>query len=78
MATKRKQMLDELRALDSQQLQLREAELRRHLLTLRSQQVTDKVADLSQFRKARREIARIQTLLRRRQVEMPEKLPSPA
>ena len=73
MATKRKQMLSELRALDNQQLQLRREELRRHLLTLRSQEATDKVADLTQFRKARLEIARIQTLLRERQavVEKP-------
>jgi ribosomal protein L29 len=66
MATKRKQILDELKALDDQQLRQREHELRRRLYDLRVQQSTDKVADLSQFRKNKKEIARILTLLGQR------------
>ena len=59
--------MDELKALDDQQLRQREATLRRHLFDLRSQRVTAKVADVTQFRKDRREIARIHTLLTQRE-----------
>jgi len=67
MAAKRKQIIDELRALDDQQLRTRETELRRRLYDLRVQQSTDKVSDLSQFRKNKKEIARILTLLGQRE-----------
>jgi|GEM_PF-2106728 ribosomal protein L29 len=65
MATKRKQMLDELNKLDVEQLRLRSSELRRKLLELRTQRATDKVSDVSQFKKNRREVARIETLIRK-------------
>jgi ribosomal protein L29 len=68
MATKRKQMMAELRALDETQCRQREAQLRRRLYDLRSQAVTDKIADVSQFRKTGKEIARIETLLRQRRL----------
>ncbi|HTV47599.1 MAG TPA: 50S ribosomal protein L29 [Phycisphaerae bacterium] len=67
MAVKRKQILDELKALDDQQLRTRETELRRRLYDLRVQQATDKVADLTQFQKSKKEIARILTLLGQRE-----------
>jgi ribosomal protein L29 len=63
MATKRKQMMEELNKLDTEQLRLRSAELRRKLLELRTQKATDKVSDISQFKKNRREVARIETLI---------------
>jgi ribosomal protein L29 len=65
MATKRKQMMDELNKLDMEQLKLRSTELRRKLLELRTQRATDKVSDVSQFKKNRREVARIETLIRK-------------
>ncbi len=67
MATKRKQMMDELKALDDQQLRQREATLRRGLFDLRAEMVTSKVKDLTRLRKDRREIARIHTLLTQRE-----------
>ncbi len=68
MAVKRKQMLDELNKLDLEQLRLRSAELRRKLLELRSQKAGDKVSDLSQFKKNRREVARVETLIRKHEL----------
>lgn len=67
MATKRKQMMDELKVLDDQQLRQREATLRRGLFDLRAEKVTAKVKDLTRFKKDRREIARIHTLLTQRE-----------
>ncbi len=66
MATKRKQMLDELRKLDGTQLKAREAELRRNLYDLRVQRVNNVLKDTSLAKKNRREIARIVTLVRER------------
>ena len=40
----------------------------KHLFTLRSQAVTEKLEDPSQIGKARREIARIKTVMRQRQL----------
>ncbi len=68
MATKRKQMMDELKKLDLEQLKTRSTELRRKLLDVRTQKVTDKVSDVSQFKKYRREVARIETLIRKQQL----------
>ena len=39
----------------------------RHLFDLRSQQVTEKLENPSQFRTTRRDIARIRTILRQRE-----------
>ncbi|MGC8623758.1 MAG: 50S ribosomal protein L29 [Phycisphaerae bacterium] len=66
MATKTKQMLDELRKLDDAQLKAREAELRRSVYDLRVQRVNGGLKDTSMFRKNRKEIARICTLARQR------------
>jgi large subunit ribosomal protein L29 len=44
------------------------AEKQKHLFDLRSQAVTEKLEDSSQILKARKEIARIQTLLRQREL----------
>ena len=44
-------------------------EKQKHLFDLRSQAVTEKLEDPSQLGKARRDIARIKTALRQRQLE---------
>ncbi len=49
-----------------------EAELKdkqKHLFDLRSQAVTEKLEDPSQIKKTRKEIARIKTVIRERQVK---------
>jgi len=43
--------------------------LRRHLFDLRTQNVTEKIEDTSQFRKTRKDVARLMTELRRREIE---------
>ena len=45
------------------------AEAQKHLYDLRSQAVTEKLEDPSQLRKTRKDIARIKTALRQRQIE---------
>jgi large subunit ribosomal protein L29 len=45
------------------------ADRQKHLFELRSQAVTEKLEDPSRLRKTRREIARIKTILRERQLE---------
>jgi ribosomal protein L29 len=69
MATKKKQMLDELRKLDDTQLKAREAELRRNIYDLRVQRVNGGLKDSSSFRKNRKEIARIRTLAHQRSLQ---------
>ena len=45
------------------------ADRQKHLFDLRTQSVTEKLEDPSQLRKTRKDIARIKTALRRRQIE---------
>ena len=61
--------LKEIKDLDATQLQERQADLRRQLFDLRTQNVTEKVKDVSRFRKLRQDIARIETLLQQRDVK---------
>lgn len=56
--------LKEFKNLDAAALAEREAELRKKLFTLRTQAATEKVTDLSQFKKVKHDIARIQTIRR--------------
>lgn len=56
--------LKEFKNLDATSLAEREAELRKKLFTLRTQASTEKVKDLSQFKKVKHDIARIQTIRR--------------
>jgi large subunit ribosomal protein L29 len=49
------------------------AERRKHLFDLRSQAVTEKLEDPTQIGKARKVIARIQTVVRQRQLEQQAK-----
>ena len=59
----------ELREKDDSVLRQALAEQVQHLYKLRSQTVTDKLEDPSQLGKARREIARIRTILRERELQ---------
>ena len=52
----------EARAMSDEKLGAELADLRRRLFALRSQTVTEKVEDNSQFRKVRRDIARLLTV----------------
>lgn len=52
----------EFKDLDSKQLQEREAELRKELFGLKTQAATEKVKDTSEFKKIKKDIARIKTL----------------
>ena len=45
----------------------------RHLFDLRTQAVTEKLEDPTQIRKTRKDIARIKTILRQRQIEQQQK-----
>jgi large subunit ribosomal protein L29 len=45
------------------------ADRQKHLFDLRTQSVTEKLEDPSQLRKTRKDIARIKTALRQRQIE---------
>ena len=49
------------------------AEKRKHLFDLRSQAVTEKLEDPSQLRKTRKEIARMKTVLRQRELAAAKK-----
>ena len=51
----------EVRALSDEEIRVELGRLRRSLFTLRTQSVTEKVEDNSQFRKVRRDIARLLT-----------------
>ena len=59
---------EEVRKLKSEEIQVELSKLRMSLFDLRSQRVTDKVGDTSQFRKIRKDIARLLTERRARQI----------
>ena len=61
--------LKELRDKDNTGLENELKEKQKHLFTLRSQAVTEKLEDPTQLRKTRREIAQIRTVLRQREIE---------
>ena len=58
----------EIREKAEADLQRELTEKRKHLFDLRTQMVTEKLEDPTQIGKARRDIARIQTVLRQRQL----------
>ncbi len=64
-----KKKIKELRDKENAQLTQELAERTRHLFDLRGQAVTEKLEDPSQLRKTRREIARIKTVLRERELQ---------
>ena len=61
--------------LEKQTEQLREelTEKQKHLYDLRSQAVTEKLEDPSQLRKTRKDIARMNTILKQREIEAAKK-----
>ncbi len=59
---------DEIRELSDEELQLELDRLRRHLFDLRAQAVTEKLEDSSMLRKARRDIARLRTIEKQREL----------
>ena len=59
--------ITEIRELGDEELDSELARLRRHLFDLRSQAVTEKLEDPSMLTKARRDIARILTVMRERE-----------
>jgi len=63
-----KARLKELRDKSVEDLQREIVEKQKHLFDLRSQAVTEKLEDPTQLTKTRKEIARIKTLLRERQI----------
>jgi large subunit ribosomal protein L29 len=63
----------EIREKSSEQLNVELAEKTRHLFDLRTKSVTEKLEDTSQLGKAKRDIARIKTILRQRETEAAKK-----
>lgn len=61
--------LKEFRKMAKDQLAEREQELRSELFKLRTGNVTEKVKDTSKFRKIKKDIARIQTILREQELK---------
>jgi len=61
--------IKEIRDKETPTLKAELAEKQRHLFALRSQAVTEKLANPSELGKTKRDIARIQTVLRQRELE---------
>ena len=68
-----KAKLKELRDRKIEDLQRDVVEKRKHLFDLRSQAVTEKLEDPSQLRKTKKDIARIKTVIRQRELEQAKK-----
>ena len=60
--------ISEIRQLSDEELQLEVDRLHRHVFDLRSQSVTEKLEDPSMLTKARRDIARMKTVQREREL----------
>ena len=60
----------EIRALKSEEINSKLADAREELMKLRFQQVTGQLTDTSRLRIVRREIARMETIMREQQVEV--------
>ncbi|RME89434.1 MAG: 50S ribosomal protein L29 [Anaerolineae bacterium] len=58
----------EIRALSTEEIQARLADAREELMRLRFQQVTGQLTDTSRIRLVRRDIARMLTILREREL----------
>jgi len=59
----------EVHKLSEEELEVEVKRLRRHLFDLRSQAITEKIEDTSQFSKTRKDIARVLSEIRRRDIE---------
>ncbi len=62
----------EIREKESGALSHELVERQKHLFDLRSQAVTEKLEDPSQLRKTKKDIARIKTVIRQRELEQSE------
>jgi len=60
--------INDIRNLSDDELQIEMDRLHRHLFDLRSQSVTEKLEDPTQIGKARRDVARILTVKRQREL----------
>ena len=65
--------IKDIRDKETDQLQKELVERQRHLFDLRSQSVTEKLEDPSQLGKTRKDIARIKTVLRQRELQAQKK-----
>ncbi len=65
--------IKEIREKETEHLKHELAEKRKHMFDLRSQAVTEKLEDPSQLGKTRKDIARMQTILRQRELETQKK-----
>jgi large subunit ribosomal protein L29 len=65
--------LKEIRQKETDHIRHELAEQQKQLFALRTQSVTEKLEDPTQLRKARREIARLKTVLRQREIEATKK-----
>ena len=63
----------EIREKESNHLKTELLEKQKHLFDLRSQAVTEKLEDPSQLRKTKKDIARIKTVIRQREIEQASK-----
>ncbi len=63
----------EIREKETKQLDHELLERQKHLFDLRSQAVTEKLEDPSQLKKTKKEIARIKTIIRQRELESAKK-----
>ena len=61
--------IKEIREKGDDALKAELAEQQKHLFDLRSQAVTEKLEDPSQLRKTKKDIARIKTIIRQREME---------
>ena len=68
-----KEKAKDIRDHDSGALVAELADKQKHLFDLRSQAVTEKLEDPSQLKKTKKEIARIKTVLRQRELEAAKK-----
>ncbi len=62
----------EIRKLESHEIQAKLEEAREELMNLRFQQVTGQLTDTSRLRQVRRDIARMLTILRERELQAEE------
>ncbi len=68
---------DEVRKLKDEEIEIEVGRLRERLVTLRTQSVTEKVEDVSQFSKTRKDIARLLQERRRRDIDKGVATPRP-
>ena len=63
--------IQDIRQLSDEELRSELERLRRHLFDIRSQKVTEKLEDPSILAKTKRDIARILTVMRQREIQAP-------